>query len=109
MLIAVARWTLTLLGGVLVGAGLVLHGQVALAHYMRHEVDSTFFLWRAIGEATIFLQGGDVRFAFALREVPAEVLRESDTAAWTLVAVGAFLSLTVPLLPKRLGKARPRA
>lgn len=93
------RWLLTLFGGVLIGAGLVLHGQVALAHLMREEVANTFFLWRAVGEATIFLQGGDVRFAFALREVPAEVLRESDVAAWTLVAVGGLVALAALLLP----------
>jgi hypothetical protein len=99
MLSGFARWLLTLVGGTLIGAGLVLHGQVALAHYMREEVSRAFFLWRAVGEATIFLQGGDVRFAYALREVPAQVLRESDQAAWTLVAVGALLALAGPLLP----------
>jgi hypothetical protein len=99
MLSHCARWLLTVIGGVLIGAGLVLHGQVALAHHMRDEVAHTFFLWRAVGEATIFLQGGDVRFAFALREVPPEVLRESDLAAWTLVAVGALLAIAAPLLP----------
>ena len=75
MVLSIVRWGLVLIGGVLIGAGLVLHGQVALAHYMRAEVDNTFFLWRAIGEATIFLQGSDVRLAFAMREVPPEVLR----------------------------------
>ncbi|MGE3173651.1 MAG: hypothetical protein AB7O97_13590 [Planctomycetota bacterium] len=94
-----ARWLLTLVGGILIGAGLVLHGQVALAHYMREEVANTFFLWRAVGEATIFLQGGDIRMAFAMREVPIEVLRETDLAAWTLVAVGALLAIAGPLLP----------
>ncbi len=100
------RWLLTLFGGVLAGAGLVLHGQVALAHVMREEVANTFFLWRAVGEATIFLQGGDVRFAFALREVPAEVLTESDTAAWTLVAVGGLVALAALLLPMPHKKAK---
>ena len=97
---ALLRWALIVFGGVLIGAGLVLHGHVAMAHYMRDEVDSTFFLWRAIGEATIFLQGSDVRMALAMREVPAEVLQETDTAAWTLVVVGALLAVMVPLLPR---------
>lgn len=100
-LFAFLRWLLVLVGGVLAGAGLVLHGQVALAHYMRAEVDNTFFLWRAVGEATIFLQGSDVRLAFALKEVPDEVIRETDHAAWALVVVGAMLALTGPLLPRR--------
>lgn len=100
MWMGLIRWTLILFGGILIGAGLVLHGHVALAHYMREEVENTFFLWRAIGEATIFLQGSDVRVAMALREVPAEVLEESDTAAWTLIVVGAVLALIAPFLPR---------
>lgn len=94
------RWFLTLLGGVLLGAGLVLHGQVALVRAMTNEVQQTFFLWRAIGEATIFLQGGDVQMAMAMTEVPPEVLRECDFAAWTLVAVGVLIAVTAPLLPR---------
>jgi hypothetical protein len=93
-----ARWFFATVGGVLIGMGLVLHGQVALAHMLRDQVDRTFFLWRAIGEATIFLQSDDVRMALAMSEVPAEVLKESDLAAWTLVAVGALLACTAPLL-----------
>jgi len=94
------RWLLTLIGGVLTGAGLVLHGQVAIARVMREELANTFFLWRAVGESTIFLQGGDVRLAFAMREVPTEVLRECDLAAWTLVAVGGLIALAALLLPQ---------
>lgn len=104
------RWFLTLSGGLLLGAGLVLHGQVALARWMRAEVEDTFFLWRAVGEATIFVQGGDVRFALALREVPEDVLRESDVAAWTLVAVGLLLAVAAPLhqAADHTPRARPR-
>lgn len=101
------RWLLTLIGGVLAGAGLVLHGQVAIARVMREELANTFFLWRAVGESTIFLQGGDVRLAFAMREVPTEVLRECDLAAWTLVAVGGLIALAALLLPQPYRQARP--
>lgn len=100
------RWFLTLLGGVLLGGGVVLHGQVALVRAMTNEVHQTFFLWRAIGRATIFLQGGDVQMAFAMTEVPPEVLRECDFAAWTLVAVGALIAIAAPLLPR--GRRLPR-
>ena len=65
-MIGVARWLFTFLGGALLGAGLVLHGQVALARYMRQEVDNTFFLWRAIGHATFAFQGGETRMALAM-------------------------------------------
>lgn len=95
------RWLLVLFGGVMVGAGLVLHGQVALVRAMTNEVDNTFFLWRAIGHATIFLQGSDVKMAMAMTEVPPEVLRESDFAAWTLVVVGLLLAFAGPMLPRR--------
>lgn len=95
------RWWLVLFGGVMLGAGLVLHGQVALVRAMTHEVHNTFFLWRAIGHATIFLQGSDVQMAMAMAEVSPEVLRESDFAAWTLVVVGILLALAGPMLPRR--------
>ena len=82
----------------MIGAGLVLHGQVALARYMREEVDHTFFLWRALGHATFAFQGGETRMALAMAEVPEEALRHSNRAAWVLVIVGGLVSLTGPLL-----------
>ncbi|MEO6597784.1 MAG: hypothetical protein ABIP94_23815 [Planctomycetota bacterium] len=76
-----------MLGGVIQGSGLVLHGQVAMARYMRQEVDGTFFLWRAIGKATFVFQGGETRMALAMAEVPPHALMESDRAGWVLVIV----------------------
>lgn len=100
------RWFLVVLGGVLLGAGLVLHGQVAAAHYLRTKVESTFVLWRKIGEATYWLQGDDVKLALAVAEVPEEALVASDRAAWSLLLVGFLVTLVGPLLPlrKRAGK-----
>lgn len=104
-MIAFARWFFALLGGALLGAGLVLHGQVAVARVMRHQVQNTFFLWRAIGEATFALQGDDVRIALWLNEVPESAIRESDRAAWMLVIVGSLVGVTGPLLRRPAGKA----
>lgn len=101
-----ARWCCTVLGGVLLGAGFVLHGQVALARYMRHEVDNTFFLWRAVGEATFAFQGGETRMALAMAEVPEEALQASDHAAWGLVLLGAAVAAAGPMLGG--GEAAPR-
>ena len=42
--------------GVMVGAGLLLYGQVRFGLYIHDEVENTFFLWRKIGEVTYFLQ-----------------------------------------------------
>ena len=105
-MIGIARWLFTLIGGVLLGAGLVLHGQVALAHVMRQEVDNTFFLWRALGHATFAFQGGETRMALAMSEVPAEARQESDRAAWVLVIVGLLIAATGPML--RRGKIAQR-
>ena len=102
------RWLFTVLGGILIGVGLALHGQVALVRYMREEVDRTFVLWRALGHATFAFQGGETRMALAMKEVPEEALRESDRAAWVLVAVGGLLTLTGPLLRRGQGKAKGR-
>lgn len=98
MAVRIARWFFTLLGGILLGAGLVLHGQVALARYARREVAGTFFLWRELGNVTFAFQGGDTRFALAMAEVPDRVIRESDRAAWVLVTIGGLVALAGPLL-----------
>jgi hypothetical protein len=102
-MIGIARWLFTVLGGLLVGGGLTLHGQVALARHLREEVDGTFFLWRAIGEATFYFQGAETRMALAMAEVPEEALVHSDRAAWALLIVGALIAVTAPLL----GRGRP--
>ncbi|MCA8965707.1 MAG: hypothetical protein H6838_03535 [Planctomycetes bacterium] len=103
------RWLVVLIGGVLVGGGLVLHGQVAVARYMREEVDRTFFLWRAIGNATFAFQSDDVRMALVAAETPEEALRESDRAAWVLVIIGGLLALTGPLLHSHRHPGQPGA
>jgi hypothetical protein len=107
-MLALARWFFVLLGGVLVGGGLVLHGQVAFARYVQNQVDSTFFLWRAIGDATFTFQGSETRMALAMGEVPEAALKESDRAAWVLVIVGGLLALTGPLLRKGGGSPPAR-
>ncbi|HZN39332.1 MAG TPA: hypothetical protein VFD82_11050 [Planctomycetota bacterium] len=98
MAVAIVRWFCALLGGLLLGAGLVLHGQVAIYRAMRDEVDATFFLWRAIGNATFAFQSGEHRMALALAEVPEEAIKESDRSAWVLVIIGSLVALTGPLL-----------
>ncbi|MFT4842121.1 MAG: hypothetical protein ACI8UD_000408 [Planctomycetota bacterium] len=105
-MIGIARWLFTFIGGVLLGSGLVLHGHVALARYMREEVDNTFFLWRAMGEATFAFQGGETRMALAMSEVPKEALVASDRAAWVLVIVGGLVAVTGPML--RRGRREPK-
>lgn len=114
MVLRLIRWFLVLLGGVLLGAGLFLHGQVAVARDVRRQVDHTFFLWREVGKATFFLQGSDNRIALTLAEVPDDVLAMSDRTGWTLVWFGLGVALAAPLLlpcgarPARSGRARAR-
>lgn len=109
-MIGLARWCCTAVGGVLLGAGVVLHGQVALARFMREEVDNTFFLWRWIGKATFSFQGGETRLALAMAEVPPEALATSDKAAWTLVLLGSAVAVVGPLLGGARGKiSKPRS
>jgi len=100
------RWFMVLLGGLIIGVGMTLHGQVALARYMREEVDRTFVLWRAIGEATFYFQGGETRMALAMKEVPEQALRDSNRAAWVLVFIGGLFALCGPLIrePRSGGK-----
>jgi hypothetical protein len=105
-MLGIARWLFTLLGGLLLGAGLVLHGQVALARHMKNQVESTGWVWRALGEATFAFQSGDVRMAMAMQEVPDAALKQSDRAAWVVVIVGSLIALTGPLL--RRGRPAPK-
>jgi hypothetical protein len=99
-----ARWLCHLVGGILLGAGLVLHGQIAFIRVANDEVEKTFFLWRLVGEATVYLQSLDVQVALALRDIPPEVLRESDLAAWTLVIVGSLLVIASLVMPRPKAK-----
>jgi hypothetical protein len=101
MALVLARWWLTVLGGIFLGGGLVLHGQVALARHMRDEVAETFFLWRALGRMTFVFQDDTTQLALWLDEIPDRVLRESDRGAWALIVFGASLALMAPLCRKR--------
>jgi hypothetical protein len=98
MILRLARWWLILLGGVLIGAGLVLHGQIAFARYARQEVANTFVLWRGIGRLTFAFQDPTRRIALVLDEVPEDVVRECDRGAWVLVVLGSALALAAPLV-----------
>jgi hypothetical protein len=106
MVIRIVRWWLTLLGGILIGAGLVLHGQLTVACHMREQVEDTFFLWRAVGRMTFLFQGDAVQSALVLGDLPELVLVKSERAAWSLLFLGVILLLASALL--RPAARRPR-
>jgi hypothetical protein len=106
-MLAFARWFFAVVGGLVLGIGVTLHGQVAFARYLKKEVDDTFFLWRAIGDATFAFQGGETQMALSMAAVPDAALRESDRAAWMMVIVGGLVAFTSPLLRRgTAGSAR---
>ena len=82
--------------GVMVGAGLLLYGQVRFGLYIHDEVENTFFLWRAIGEVTYFLQAPETQLALALHEVDKSLLMESRRAGITLMIIGALIAFVTP-------------
>ena len=98
MVLRVAQWWLTLLGGVLLGMGLVLHGQVAVVYYTREEVENTFVLWRWIGKLTFAFQDTKTKTALTAADFPVSLIQEADRGAWTLVAIGAILATTAFLV-----------
>ena len=104
--VKLARWLLVVLGSMLAGGGLVLHAQVAVAHYLRHEVASTFFLWRGIGRLTFSLQSDVTQTAFALDDIPPDVLTEADRTAWVLVIIGAVVVMLANLIRVRRKPAK---
>jgi hypothetical protein len=101
----VLRWWATLFGGLLLGAGLVLHGQVRAANYLREEVANTFFLWRVIGRVTFMLHSTDRRTAMLLADIPEEYIRETERVALTLLVVGGLIVLAAPFLRQRRSTA----
>ena len=105
MWIRLVRWWGVLLGGVLLGAGLCLHGQLAVAMELRDNAQNTFILWRAVGQITFIFQDEVTQAALWMHEVPDSVVRESDRVAWTMVVIGALIASAAPLLH---GKRRKR-
>ena len=98
MAITMARWWLLLCGGVLIGMGLLLHGQVWSMHSLREEVRGTFFLWRALGQLTFVFQDDLTTAALWAHECPAEVLDESERAATAMLVLGALCAVGSTLL-----------
>lgn len=94
-----------MIGGVLLGMGLVLHGQVAMVCYMREEVGGTFFLWRWIGKLTFAFQDSTTQTALTASDFRVTLIREADRGAWTLVSIGVILAATAFLIrrPERAG------
>lgn len=110
MLLRFVRWWVILLGGILLGAGLCLHGQLAVAEHLRDQVQDTFFLWRGIGQVTFIFQDEVTQAALWMNEIPEEVVEESSSAAWTLCILGGLLACTAPLLrrPRRRKAGKPK-
>ncbi len=106
MFLRIARWQLTLVAGVLLGMGLVLHGQVAVARHMQDEMDNTFILWRGIGKLTFFLQDNQTQAALAIHGMPRELIREADRGAWVLVGIGGILAVSAFLIHRRSDRAK---
>lgn len=98
MAITMARWWLLLCGGVLIGMGLLLHGQVWSMHSLREEVRGTFFLWRALGQLTFVFQDDLTKAALWAHECPADVLDESERAATAMLVLGALCAIGSTLL-----------
>ncbi|MEZ5966677.1 MAG: hypothetical protein R3F56_22760 [Planctomycetota bacterium] len=106
MLSRLLRWVFLVAGGALLGAGLFLYGQVAVAGYMRTEVRNTFFLWRGIGRVSFVFQDGQTKMALWLNELDASVLDRSRHAATVMLTLGGLLVLVAPWM--HCGR-RPRA
>ncbi|MCB9919337.1 MAG: hypothetical protein H6832_13120 [Planctomycetes bacterium] len=103
--VKILRLALIILAGILLGAGGLLLGQVHVARIMEERVDSTFFLFRAIGYATFVFQGDEVQVALAIKELPPEALEHSKRVAWFLIAVGSLGLLAAPFLKRRKRRA----
>jgi len=106
MSLALARWWMVLVGGIILGGGLFLHGVQASAIYVREEAANTFFLWRWIGSITFPFQDDATQLALWLNEVPRSMIEESGRDAWTLIAIGCLLVLLSPCCKAKRKRAR---
>lgn len=94
------KWLLHLLGGVFLGMGLLLWGQAEFLHYVRHEVEDTFFLFRWIGKISFVFMSPGRKVALALAEIPPEAVRESLRWAKAFLVLGAALILLALFTPQ---------
>jgi hypothetical protein len=97
---------MTLVGGVLLGVGLLLYGQVRWADHLREEVRSTFFLWRLVGQITFMLHGMDRKTAMLIADIPEDYVKESEKISITLMILGGSMALVSPFLRSRGHGAR---
>jgi len=107
----VLRWLLVVAGGMLLGAGLFLHGQVQVAEYMRAEARNTFFLWRGVGRMSFMLQDSQTQLALWLDDLDPEVLDHSRHAACAMFTLGGLIVLAAPWMhvPRRRRAKKPAA
>ena len=96
-----ARSTVLFASGLLLGAGLFLLGETKAALYLREQVDSTFFLWRAIGYATFIFQDDTTQMALALGDLPESAFRHSMRISWTLLVIGGLMFVSTFFIGKK--------
>jgi uncharacterized membrane protein HdeD (DUF308 family) len=90
------RWSLLVGGGALLGAGLVLLGQLVFAEHMRAQAQNTFFLWRGIGQLSFIFQDDQTKLALWLNEIDGKILDHSRHAACVLLVLGGLVVLLAP-------------
>ena len=92
---------MSVFGGMLIGVGLLLAGQVHVVRLMRQRVEDTAGVWRWVGKATFVAQSHDVQTALVLNKIPEATVQECERIAIALVALGMACALSVPFLRKR--------
>ena len=70
------RWWLVFAGGMLIGAGLLLCGEVAMAEHLRNEGQGVFFLWRGLAQLTFIFHDDLTRTSLFLSDLPEHVFVE---------------------------------
>lgn len=96
MLSRLLRWWFLVGGGALLGAGLVLLGQLVFAEHMRARAQGTFFLWRGIGQVSFIFQDDQTKLALWLNEIDGKILDHSRHVAWVMIVLGGLVVLLAP-------------
>jgi hypothetical protein len=99
--ISLARWWMSVIGGILIGVGLLLCCQIHVVRHLRQQVEDAFFFRRWVGKVTFVAQTYDVQTALVLNKINESTIQECERIAIALLALGSACALSVPFLRKR--------
>ncbi len=92
-------WCCTVVGGVLIGAGLFLWAQLSGIRYAREQHEDLNFMEKFLGKLTFLWRSLDEKLVLAIGDVPDSYLVRCELLANTFAVIG-LVVLALPLVVK---------